>query len=730
MSAHNDTTHRGTLVCVVLKAKNLPNKRSIGKQDPYCVLQLAAEQQKTQPDKRGGQHPTWDEQLHFEIYDDMEDSTKLDSWSKNGDGTAKASRKTPKVLKVSCYADDARDPELIGEGIVDLTDTLKTGEFDEWVSIKSKDRYAGEVYLELTFYSAAAPPKKNKHVAPTLSGTDTYGGAGTFSDDVDECLRPNRKTHPSIPSHIRPQNDSQSSEYSEFGKTGSAGRIPASQTHTNLHRVPQSQSLADIPSTLRPSSSLANLDAYNPPYAPPSLGRTASPTPPNASVYIDQQKFNQGHAHLRQETSTASISTSASMSGSWGPASSQAQIPSRYYMDPGSSSAPGRAHQSQSSVTYDPSDQLAQTMSTMTIKPDKPLPPPRDSSPRPTTPSAAAAGGGAPLVCAPPSSLPQSFIYHNPQHPGAYNAFQGALPMMNLPAPPTPQPSNDGSHNGPSTSSTPIPGSSSFHTLPPVPSGSSDGSCCVVAPVPSVINAQALYQSIAGLPSLASSAQIPATGDQQQQQPPPSSAYQVLRTPAPAPSGPPSHSASPAPRPLPATGPPQPQYAPPPPAQAHYMPPPPVAGAYPTHHMYAPPPPPTGTPGLPVASAPSAVYQPTYGRYYMPPPAPGAPLPPHGAHPYDPLGGTGAQPLPAGAYPHPAYHAAPPPTVPTGYTHYAQQPPPSQQQQSQQQQQGAPFQQPPLGVPGGLSSVPIYGQYAPAPYAMYQYPPPPQPQQQ
>ena len=66
----------------------------------------------------------------------------------------KSKSKTSKSLRVACYADDAKEPEFIGEGMVDLTDTLKSGEFDEWVTIKAKDRYAGEVYLELTFYSS------------------------------------------------------------------------------------------------------------------------------------------------------------------------------------------------------------------------------------------------------------------------------------------------------------------------------------------------------------------------------------------------------------------------------------------------------------------------------------------------------------------------------------------------------------------------------------------------
>ena len=76
MPPPSEPVHKGTLVCVVLKARNLPNKKSIGKQDPYTVLTMGTEQQKTKPDKRGGQHPTWDEQLHFEIYDDMEDQMK------------------------------------------------------------------------------------------------------------------------------------------------------------------------------------------------------------------------------------------------------------------------------------------------------------------------------------------------------------------------------------------------------------------------------------------------------------------------------------------------------------------------------------------------------------------------------------------------------------------------------------------------------------------------------
>lgn len=49
----------GTLVVIVDRAKNLPNRKSIGKQDPYCAARLGKEAKKTETDRRGGQTPRW-----------------------------------------------------------------------------------------------------------------------------------------------------------------------------------------------------------------------------------------------------------------------------------------------------------------------------------------------------------------------------------------------------------------------------------------------------------------------------------------------------------------------------------------------------------------------------------------------------------------------------------------------------------------------------------------------
>lgn len=146
----------GTLIVVILKAvginfaclvphiidsnpqRNLPNKRHIGKQDPYCTVILNNEKRRTKAIKRGGQHPEWDEEVRFSVFEELEDElarTAADGDEappppppKNGTGPRKI--KGGHIMKIQCYADDPREPDLIGEGIVDLTEALTKGETD------------------------------------------------------------------------------------------------------------------------------------------------------------------------------------------------------------------------------------------------------------------------------------------------------------------------------------------------------------------------------------------------------------------------------------------------------------------------------------------------------------------------------------------------------------------------------------------------------------------------
>ncbi|KDQ07492.1 hypothetical protein BOTBODRAFT_192411 [Botryobasidium botryosum FD-172 SS1] len=235
----------GTLIVVVDKAKNLPNKRHIGKQDPYCSLKFNAEIKRTKAVKRGGQHPVWDEELRFALFEDLEEELK-----KGTDapppvppkaGSNVKSVKGGKSMTLKCYADDPREPDLIGEVMVDLTEVLTTGETDEWYILLNKDKkYCGEVYLELTFWSAQQPPPKSKPV----HGTNTiknYGGPGSFRPSGD--LIPPAQ----LPSSLRPA-------------------ASASLTAIEHNRRQSTGPKDSVPDSLRPSSSLANLDLYIPPY--------------------------------------------------------------------------------------------------------------------------------------------------------------------------------------------------------------------------------------------------------------------------------------------------------------------------------------------------------------------------------------------------------------------------------------------------------------------------------
>lgn len=137
------------------------------------MVVLNGETRKTRIIKRGGQHPEWDEEIRFTIY---EDSDALDF---SEDGTPpplppKVDRNPKKIrggekMALACFAAD-KEPDLIGETMVDLNEVLTKGETDgtslmsaqlspcsqfpsEWFTLLHKNKYSGEVYLELTFWS-------------------------------------------------------------------------------------------------------------------------------------------------------------------------------------------------------------------------------------------------------------------------------------------------------------------------------------------------------------------------------------------------------------------------------------------------------------------------------------------------------------------------------------------------------------------------------------------------
>lgn len=100
----------GTLVIVVLKARNLNDKHSLYKQDAYAQVSLDGITNRTPVDVKGGQHPVWDFEIRVPV-------------SKN------PSEKN-RTLEVSCWSKESKVDDNLGQGKVDISDTLKSGEFD------------------------------------------------------------------------------------------------------------------------------------------------------------------------------------------------------------------------------------------------------------------------------------------------------------------------------------------------------------------------------------------------------------------------------------------------------------------------------------------------------------------------------------------------------------------------------------------------------------------------
>ncbi|KAI1081244.1 C2 domain-containing protein [Whalleya microplaca] len=154
----------GTLVLIVDRAKNLPNRKTIGKQDPYCAARLGKEAKKTTTDIRGGQTPKWDQELRFTVHDSP------DYYQ----------------LKLSVFNDDKKT-DLIGETWIDLRDiiVLGGGQSDQWHSLTCRGKYAGEIRIETTYYDNR--PKLEKPAAkprPVASFADLSGAAGSQKTPV------------------------------------------------------------------------------------------------------------------------------------------------------------------------------------------------------------------------------------------------------------------------------------------------------------------------------------------------------------------------------------------------------------------------------------------------------------------------------------------------------------------------------------------------------------------
>ncbi|KAK2747950.1 hypothetical protein FQN57_001541 [Myotisia sp. PD_48] len=201
----------GTLVVIMDRAKNLPNRKTMGKQNPYCAARLGKEAKKTDTDMRGGQTPKWDQELRFTVHESPDYLQ----------------------LKVSVFNDDKKT-DLIGETWVDLKSVIVPGggQNDLWHNLQCKGKYAGELRIELTYYDT-----RPKDVSVIERRREAAGEAKKAVDDTrsdhHKSKPPKRRPLPADPT-------SSSSPAAPIATNTTAAAAPAS-THQVAHPRPATE---------------------------------------------------------------------------------------------------------------------------------------------------------------------------------------------------------------------------------------------------------------------------------------------------------------------------------------------------------------------------------------------------------------------------------------------------------------------------------------------------------
>ncbi|KXN81325.1 Ingression protein fic1 [Leucoagaricus sp. SymC.cos] len=256
----------GTLIIVVLRAKNLIDKHSFYKQDVFAQASLNGTTKKTPVDVKGGQHPVWDSELRFPVMKTISDKTRK--------------------LEVSCFAKEHRNDDLLGKGTVDISETLKTGEFDDWVSLDIDGVVRGEVYLEMTYFSSGP--------APVVSNSSTTNSSLTVPRGRKLTRRPS-KLPPSERQHRPPQPEpfhSKPAAINHPPSSAGGGRPPVVASHSPsksrdsaLPPLPETQpGQTPLPGILKPGGGSKSQGISPTSGPPPSILRpgnvnTPVPTP-------------------------------------------------------------------------------------------------------------------------------------------------------------------------------------------------------------------------------------------------------------------------------------------------------------------------------------------------------------------------------------------------------------------------------------------------------------------
>ncbi|PRT55716.1 Ingression protein fic1 [Wickerhamiella sorbophila] len=204
-----EPTEVGTLIVVVMKAKNLHNKRALSKQNPFCSVRVATSAHKTKTIDRGGQCPSWDQEMRFNIFEGSEFE----------------------CLKLSVFDQNRSTADIVGDAVIPLKPAFEArvrDGYDAWHPIYFNKRYTGEVYLEMTFYS-----KNRRRSSPSRRSSTASASSLSSIPSPNSSFSSGRRQLPQIP---QPQGANVSLTHSR--SSSSTRSVSPSRTPRPLPQVP------------------------------------------------------------------------------------------------------------------------------------------------------------------------------------------------------------------------------------------------------------------------------------------------------------------------------------------------------------------------------------------------------------------------------------------------------------------------------------------------------------
>ncbi|SGY41204.1 BQ5605_C003g02483 [Microbotryum silenes-dioicae] len=187
----------GQLIVVVLRAQHLDETVK----SPLCTVELTESPggvESTRVDPRDPQNPVWDEEFRFVVH--AAETTKAPT--------------EPLLVKIRDETSGrAGDDQLVGQGQVSVVDSKNwvrnkdtgTYEFDDWVQLQRDGKFAGEVFLEMTFYPAIYRPNTKSMTGPSTRPASTITAPLPVPTNLSSLQRRPSRLDPSTrlqPGHL------------------------------------------------------------------------------------------------------------------------------------------------------------------------------------------------------------------------------------------------------------------------------------------------------------------------------------------------------------------------------------------------------------------------------------------------------------------------------------------------------------------------------------------------